>query len=142
MHFCYEVSKFFFSSMQFLKIHFHVFFLIIQTFVGVYSQTRILFLPFFHNFFIEINFAFSFLIVIMFSFSFDCSIFRKVVTQQRMKNLKQMNVDLVLSLLTLINYLKSIMHKSKHLHASTKVKINHLTFLSHCAKKWKYKIQV
>jgi hypothetical protein len=78
----------------------------------------------------------------MFSFSFDCSIFRKVVTQQRMKNLKQMNVDLVLSLLTLINYLKSIMHKSKHLHASTKVKINHLTFLSHCAKKWKYKIQV
>jgi hypothetical protein len=71
----------------------------------------------------------------MFSFSFDCSIFRKVVTQQRMKNLKQMNVDLVLSLLTLINYLKSIMHKSKHLHASTKVKNKSFNFpLSLCKK--------
>jgi hypothetical protein len=80
----------------------------------------------------------------MFSFSFDCSILRKVITQQRMKNLKQMNVDLVLSLLTLINYLKSIMHKSKHLHASTRSKINHLTFLSHCAKNGniKYKCNV
>jgi len=128
--------------MQFLKVHFQFFFFIFQIFVGFYSQIRILFLPFFHNFFIEINFIFSFLIVIMFSFSFYCSIFRKVVTQQRMKNLKQMNVDLVLLLLTLINYLKPIMHKSKHLHAFTRSKISHLTLLSHCAKKWKYKIQV
>ncbi len=128
--------------MQFLKVHFQFFFFIFQIFVGFYSQIRILFLPFFHNFFIEINFIFSFLIVIMFSFSFDCSIFCKVVTQQTMKNLKQMNVDLVLLLLTLINYLKPIMHKSKHLHAFTRSKISHLTLLSHCAKKWKYKIQV
>lgn len=142
MHFCYKVSKVFFQACKFFKfISIFSFSFKKPLLVSIHKLSYFSQLCF-HKFFIEINFSFSFLIVIVFSFSVDCSILHKVVTQQRMKNLKQMNVDLVLLLLTLINYLKSIMHKSKHLHAFTRSKISHSTFLSHCAKKWKYKIQV